>query len=85
MSPLGHNTSLQRLPKNSSSLSTAHYLMKILGDIQETVNDLNAMDISSEAGMGLKNLLETARWRFEDILVGTWLRGLFRLLTRLLY
>ncbi|KAF8907521.1 exocyst complex component Sec5-domain-containing protein [Mucidula mucida] len=62
------------LPKNSSSLSLAHYLMKILGDIQETVNDLNAMDISNEAALGLKNLLETARWRFEDILVGAWLR-----------
>ncbi len=63
------------LPKNSSSLSLAHYLMKILGDIQETVNDLNAMDISHEAALGLKNLLETARWRFEDILVGAWLSG----------
>lgn len=53
----------------------SHYLMKILGDIQETVNELNAMEISNESALGLKSLLESARWRFEDVLVGAWLRG----------
>lgn len=55
----------------------SHYLMKILGDIQETVNELNAMEISNEAALGLKSLLESARWRFEDVLVAAWLRGSF--------
>jgi exocyst complex component 2 len=63
------------LPPNSTSLSIAHYLMKILGEVQESVNELNAMEISNEAASGLKNLLETAKWRFEDILISAWLQG----------
>ncbi len=69
-SPGGTNNVLPPLlPANSSSLSTAHYLMKVLGEIQDTVNEVNAMEISTEATVSLKSFLETARWRFEDILV----------------
>jgi len=70
-----NNTTPPLLPLNSNSLSIAHYLMKILGEMQESVNELNAMEISTEAASGLKNLLETAKWRFEDILINAWLRG----------
>ncbi|KAI0694957.1 exocyst complex component Sec5-domain-containing protein [Cytidiella melzeri] len=62
------------LPRDSNSLTTAHHLMKILGEIQETVNEVNGMEISSEAGASLKGFLESARWKFEDILVHGWLR-----------
>lgn len=70
-----NNTAPPLLPGNSNSFSTAHYLMKILGEVQETVNELNTMDISNEAASGLKSLLESAKWRFEDILINAWLRG----------
>ncbi|KAJ6484343.1 exocyst complex component sec5 [Mycena vitilis] len=62
------------LPTNSNSLCTAHYLMKILGEVQETVNEVNAMEISNEAASGLKSLLESAKWRFADLLITSWLR-----------
>ncbi|KAJ7695444.1 exocyst complex component Sec5-domain-containing protein [Mycena rosella] len=62
------------LPTNSNSLCTAHYLMRILGEVQETVNEINAMEISNEVASGLKSLLESAKWRFEDLLVTSWLR-----------
>ena len=76
-SPSGsnNNTPLPYLPKNSHSISTAHYLIKILAEVHETVNELNAMEISNEVASGLRNLLESAKWRFEDILIGSWLRG----------
>ena len=67
------------LPANSHSMSTAYYLLKILNDIQETVNELNVMEISKEASTGLKSLLESAKWRFEDVLITAWLRGDFSL------
>ncbi|KAF7350428.1 Exocyst complex component SEC5 [Mycena venus] len=73
MTSPGGSTSPE-LPTNSNSLCTAHYLMKILGEVQETVNDLNAMEISNEAASGLKSLLESAKWRFEDLLITAWLR-----------
>ena len=63
------------LPAKSHSMSTAYYLLKMLNDIQETVNELNLMEISSETSSSLKNFLESAKWRFEDVLVVAWLRG----------
>ena len=63
------------LPTRSHSMSTAYYLLKMLSDIQETVNELNLMEISNEASTSLKNFLESVRWRFEDVLVAAWLRG----------
>ena len=63
------------LPANSHSMSTAFYLSKMLNDIQETVNELNLMEISNEASTGLKSVLESTKWRFEDVLITAWLRG----------
>ncbi|TFY80240.1 hypothetical protein EWM64_g3773 [Hericium alpestre] len=62
------------LPLHCNALTTAHYLMKMLGEIQECVNDVNAMEVSTETSATLKGLLESVRWRFEDILVQAWLR-----------
>lgn len=63
------------LPANTNSFLTAHSLVKILGEIQDSVNELNGMDISNDAASGLKSLMESTRWRFEDILTQAWLRG----------
>ena len=63
------------IPSDSHSLSTAHYLMKILGELQETINELNALEISPEVASSLKSLLESVQWRFVDLLVNNWLRG----------
>lgn len=75
-SPSFSNATPTLLPENSPSLSTAHYLMKILGEIQECVNELNGMEISNDISLILKGLLDSAKWRFEDVLVAAWLRGI---------
>ena len=62
-------------PTNSHSLSTAHYLMKILGELQECISELNGLEIASEVSSSLKGLLESTRWKFMEILVDAWLRG----------
>ncbi|KAF9523252.1 exocyst complex component sec5 [Crepidotus variabilis] len=62
----------QCIPSNSNSLCTAYYLQKILSDIQETVTDLNTLEIGQDPG--LKSLLECVKWRFLDILCDVWLR-----------
>lgn len=74
MSP-GRDLTPPLFPKTSNSLTTAHHLMKVLGEIQDSVNDVTGMEISNEATSSLKSLLETARWKFEDLLVAAWLRG----------
>jgi exocyst complex component 2 len=62
-------------PNHSNSLTTAHYFMKTIGEIQETISEIDTMDISSEAAGGVRNLLESARWKFVDILTHAWQRG----------
>lgn len=78
-SPSSNTSTLPLIPADSHSLATAHYLLKLLSELQESVNELNGMEISSEASSSLKNLLESARWRFTDILVNAWRRGEFTL------
>ena len=63
------------LSTKSHSLSTAYHLQRILGEVQECVNDIKSLDISSEINQSLKSLLESIRWRFEDTLTSHWLRG----------
>ena len=61
------------LPGDSNTLTTAHFLMKILTEIQDNVNEINSMEISNESS--LDDLLENAKWGFEDVLTHTWVRG----------
>ncbi|KAI0249742.1 exocyst complex component Sec5-domain-containing protein [Lactifluus subvellereus] len=62
------------LPDDSNSLTTAYYLMKILTEIQDNVNEINSMEISTEMSTSLKGLLDSAKWGFEDVLMHTWVR-----------
>ncbi|EGO29432.1 hypothetical protein SERLADRAFT_445247 [Serpula lacrymans var. lacrymans S7.9] len=73
-SPSYTNATLPLLPTHSNSITTAHFLTKILGEIQDGVNEVNAMEIPGEASSSLKNLMESVRWRFEDTLIQAWLR-----------
>ena len=66
---------LPLLPKDSHSLSTAFHLQKIIVEVQDCVNDINALEISNEVTNGLKSLTESLKWRFEDVLTRDWLRG----------
>ena len=74
-------TSANFVPFGTTSLTASHYLAKIVGEIAECVNDVTAMEISSEANFGLNNLLVSARWKFEDVLCDLWLRGMFSSIT----
>ena len=63
------------VPQHAHSLTTAHYLTRVLSEIKDCVNEVVSMDIGSDANTGMKNLLESARWRFEGALTSVWLRG----------
>ena len=63
------------LPRHSNSLTTAHFLIKILIEIQDCASEVTGMDIVPEATSNLRNLVDSTRWKFGDILVRAWLRG----------
>ena len=64
------------VPQRAHSMTTAYYLTKVLSEIQDCVNEVVAMNISSDVSSGMKELLESARWRFEGALTNVWLRGI---------
>ncbi|CED82783.1 Sec5 subunit of exocyst complex [Phaffia rhodozyma] len=60
------------VPTQSTSLTSAVYANRILSEITECVNDINAGEISSEARDQLKNLLEHARGKFIEVICEGW-------------
>jgi exocyst complex component 2 len=62
----------EHFPSHSNSLTTAHWLTKILSEVQDCVAEIGALELG-EGGL-VKGLVESARWRFEDVLVKSWLR-----------
>ncbi|KAF9226332.1 hypothetical protein BS17DRAFT_698632 [Gyrodon lividus] len=62
------------LPSHSNSLTTSRFLIKILIEFQDCVNEVTGMEIVAEASASLRNLMESARWRIGDVLINAWLR-----------
>lgn len=83
MSPMSSGAKPPPLfPQNSNVLTTAHFLMKVLGEIQECVNEVKEMEIRDESkkdvGGILLEFVESVRWKFEEVLISAWLRGMFQ-------
>ncbi|KAG8825992.1 hypothetical protein FRC18_010152 [Serendipita sp. 400] len=62
------------LPTGTDSLTACHYLTRILGEMTDSVNEILGMEVSDETNAGLRSLLETATWKFEETLCAVWLR-----------
>lgn len=63
------------VPETSTTLTSAHYLIKLLNDLSETVNELGSLNLPKQANEDLQDLLSSARWRFIDVLCLLWVRG----------
>ena len=46
-------------------------------EVQDCVNEATSVDIVKEAGVNLKDLMENLRWKFDEVLIRSWLRGSF--------
>ncbi|KAG8937046.1 hypothetical protein FRC03_004111 [Tulasnella sp. 419] len=60
-------------PLGTNSLTTCHYLIKIIADITECINEVGTSEISSDTTQLLKTTLDTVRSRFVEILCDSWL------------
>lgn len=65
------------VPPNSNALSISHWLLKTLTELTECVGDLGALELAGEASASLKELVASARWKFEEAVCGAWVRGEF--------
>lgn len=75
-SPTGPENRKSFLPKVSNSITTAHFLTKVLGEVQETMSEISALEISSEVNANTKSFLESARRGLQETLIQAWRRGL---------
>lgn len=73
--PANQNNLPRLIPAHTHSPAAAFYLLKILNETQETVNEIIGLEISGDVSNGLKGLLESVRWRFVDILITASSRG----------
>lgn len=62
----------EHFPSHSNSFTTAHWLIKTLNEVQDCVTEISALELG-EGGL-VKGLMESVRWRFDDVLVRSWLR-----------
>ena len=72
------------LPPTSNSITTCHFVSRILTEIVETSGELEGMGghvegekISSQVEVKniLKGLAESCRWRFEEAICSAWSKG----------
>lgn len=63
------------VPAGTTVLAACFYAEKIVEEVSECAVDLGAVDISNEAGAAMKGLLDSLRWRFEEVIAATWARG----------
>ncbi|KAF9652669.1 hypothetical protein BDM02DRAFT_3153533 [Thelephora ganbajun] len=73
-SPTGPEGRTPFLPKASNSITMAHFLIKVLGEVQETISEVTALEISSEVNTNTKSFLESARSGFQETLIQAWKR-----------
>lgn len=74
-SPASAENRVPILPKASNSITMAHFLTKVLGEVQETIGEVSTLEISSEVSANTKGFLESARRGFQETLIQAWKRG----------
>lgn len=68
------------VPPNSNSMTTSHWLLRILNELTDCTSDLNALELAGEATSSLKEVVASARWRFEEAMCAVWVRGAYTML-----
>jgi exocyst complex component 2 len=62
------------VPPISNATATCHWLIKCLNELTETVHEMTALELTGEATQSLKELVSSARWRFEEAICSSWIR-----------
>lgn len=63
------------VPPNSNAAANCHWLLKTLNELTECVSELGALELAGEASASLKELVASTRWRFEEAICSSWVRG----------
>ncbi|CAG8478107.1 13674_t:CDS:10 [Acaulospora morrowiae] len=66
------NPILSLVTPNSDSVTTCYFLTKVLNELSECMNDIDSINMASDASVALKGLMEHIRWRFVEIICDAW-------------
>ena len=69
------------VPPGTTVLAACHFAEKLVEDVNEGIGELMGVDIGQEAGNGLRNMLDSLKWRMQEVISVLWARGTFPLLT----
>jgi exocyst complex component 2 len=64
------------VPITSNTLTTSHWLLKILAELTECAGEIGALELAGEASATLKEVVASARWRFQEGVCASWVRGI---------
>ncbi|WVR08462.1 hypothetical protein IAU60_005517 [Kwoniella sp. DSM 27419] len=62
------------VPAGTSSITASYFVERILEDVLDCVGELMSVDVGNDAGSGLRAMLDSLRWRFEEVIASTWAR-----------
>jgi exocyst complex component 2 len=63
------------VPPGTTVLAACHFAEKLVEDVNEGIGELMGVDIGSEAGNGLRNMLDSLKWRMQEVISALWARG----------
>jgi len=63
------------VPAGTTVIAASYWVEKIAEEVSECTADLGMVDIGNEAITIIKGMMDSLRWRFEEVLAATWTRG----------
>jgi exocyst complex component 2 len=66
------------IPPFSDSVTTCFFLTRIVMEMSECVNDINSINMASNAFEALTTLMDQTRWRFVEVICDTWNNGEYK-------
>lgn len=63
------------VPAGTTVIAACFFSERLVEEVAECAAELMAVDVGGEAGQGLRSMLDSLRWRFEEVIAAIWARG----------
>lgn len=62
------------VPAGTTVLTACYYSERVVDDVADCATELMAVDVGKDASQSVRTMLETLRWRLEEVVASTWNR-----------
>lgn len=63
------------VPAGTTVITAAFFAERLIEEVSDCVGELLAVEVAAEAGHSLRNMTDSLRWRFEEVMAATWANG----------